>query len=259
MLKKKKSLVMRVVNLLRNCANGLEASRRDHITRKMQAGVSYAEFHSTIASFFGDLCDMNKNDFGTTIQRVNDLMNAKFNDYGVVMSNLFEDTQVRLKDYTRSHFSIVNQRIDASSEQSDAVSKKRHHRTAEFIFGLLEHQQMMELNADNRHLELMERFRLQDTRIEEMLAITMSTNLETFQRITEIIDRSNSTKPSLEWFIDNAFELAEFGNAMRHIKDNSLPRNIAAGLAAKNIIALIDTDYEAAVAAMDAKIDQIAA
>lgn len=223
---------------------------------RLKFGVSSLEFHNSITSLFSDICDLHKTDFGFLFQRIVEALNdqlRKFNEslgaHVRVVHNLVDDYRTQ----------VVGQ-VMATGEDVDKRAAKRHNIAVNFILGLHDNQEQMELNADKRYLEMMERLRLQDAKLEEYHRMVADTNIETCMRITELVEGSRPTSPSIEWFIDNLDEIESFAKALRWARENSLPRNVAVGHAAKSIVRLVtNTDYDAATAALDAKLDQLAA
>lgn len=236
---------------LADWASGMEQRKIERKAIRFKQPVSMLEFHNTISSLFGDFCQVTEHNCTLLIARTNDMLtnivkvlDTRFSDWGCVIRDMLVDIKGQIVD-----------QLFITADDIDHKAGKRHNVVVNYIFGLFEHQKTMDLNESNRYLELMERIRIQDLRLEEYMNICLNTQVGLFEKITEVFGYSNSG-PTLDWVIDNADELMRFSMAMKNIRENNVPSNIGVNEAAKCLRTMLNVDTAEVIAALDAKTAQ---
>lgn len=224
-------------------AKGMEERRAERQEKQKSASLGRLEFQCTIASLFGDMCKLFENNFTLLIVRFNEMLR----DQVRVLDMRFSDTCKVLGDIIKEAKNQTIAQMLVTADDADRRAAKRHDKTANFIFGLLEHQQ-------KTHKAMLERFNIQDRKIEEFLNVVLNTQTGLFERLAESFQAMSG--PSLEWFMENYDELMKFGVAARNLQENNVPPNMGASKVAQSLGFLVSADARDIAAALDAKMDQ---
>ena len=216
-----------------------EESTRRKVPSKHRP-LSHAEFHNTLDAFGGELGKMIEMSGHLVVQHVSTCVS----DLTRVAKDIVDDGACKLQGWMEatfklyeasigSYFATFNEASEIRHREAEDRAAKRQNHVMNGLIGVAKQMGSTELNQGERYLELMERIRVLEMDNDEKHRVMFNTMIALFENLTEQIQKKQRVvveyreEPTLEWLVDRADEIIDFADALKAIRDNTIPPDAA--------------------------------
>jgi len=225
---------------------GRERKKRRKADRRIQRVVTYVDLLNNLHALSGEISKLLESAGALTIQHIS----FCFKDFGRVLSEKFDHIESWTEQRFGLHEAYMESIIKGHFDAHDGAAEIRHNELRNGMNAILTYMQAAELNNSDRYLQQLERVRLAQVAADTNHDVMFGTMLALNEHLLGIL-QAKTNEPTLPWLLDNVDSLMALSDALKTLRDNTVPPEMARVKGVTALRSIVDVSSEQASEAVE--------